>query len=127
MKTTKAVLAALACLLCLGGLAGSRGARAAGATSTYSTSFMTISNLAFYSASDTVFPQYAGIVEVLFAQPIDWAQPSSCDTGAVAIRSTDTPLISAVQAALATGRPVQLFVDTRTVDGLVCYLRAIEY
>ncbi len=103
-------------------------ASAANAQDNHSASFMTLQNLVFYSANDTVYPQYAGTVEVLFTAPIIWYTSTRCSTGAVAIRGTDTALISAAQTALATGRSVEIFVDdTQTVDGVVCFVRAIEY
>ena len=46
----------------------------------------------------------------------------------MAIRAGDKTLVSAVQAALATRRPILVFVDdSQTVDGVACYLRAVEY
>jgi hypothetical protein len=97
------------------------------AQNNYSTTFVTISNLVFYSGSDTVYPQYAGAAVVNFATPLTWAFGSPCATGAVAIRSSDKSLMTAVQTAQATGRPIQVFVDdSQTVDGVVCWLRAIE-
>jgi hypothetical protein len=102
-------------------------ARIAQAGNNYSTTFVTISNLVFYSASDDIYPLYDGVVVVNFAQPLTWRFGNNCATGAVAIRSGDKTLMTAVQTALATGRPIQVFADdAQTVDGVVCYLRAIE-
>ena len=109
------------------GIVGLLAARSAAAANNYSTTFITIANLVFYSASDDVYPQYDGTVVVYLAQPITWQFGNRCATSAVAIRGSDTPLMTAVQTALATGRPIQLFVDdSQTVDGVVCWLRAIE-
>jgi hypothetical protein len=92
-----------------------------------STTSITIANLVFYSASDDIYPQYAGTVVVNMAQPITWQFGNNCATTAVAIRSADKTLMTAVETALATGRPIQVFVDdSQTVDGVVCYLRAVE-
>ena len=97
------------------------------AQNNYSTTFVTITNLVFYSGSDTVYPQYAGATVVSFATPVIWTFGGPCATGSVAIRSSDKSLITAVQTAQATGRPVQVFVDdSQTVDGVVCWLRAVE-
>jgi hypothetical protein len=107
--------------------AGLLAAEAAQAQNNYSTTFAQISNLVFYSASDDVYPAYDGTVVVLFAQPITWTYGGTCATGTVAIRSADKTLMTGVQAALATGRPIKVFVDdSQTVDGVVCFLRAIE-
>ena len=96
------------------------------AQNNYSTAFVGITNLVFYSASDHIYPLYAGATVVNFGTPVVWAFGGPCATGAVAIRPDDKPLITAVQAAQATGRPVQVFVDdSQTVDGVVCWLRAI--
>jgi hypothetical protein len=109
------------------GIVGLLAAQSVSAANNYSTAFITISNLVFYSVSDDVYPQYAGAVAVYLAKPITWQFGNNCSTTAVAIRSGDKPLMTAVETALATGRPVQLFVDdSQTVDGVVCYLRAIE-
>jgi hypothetical protein len=111
----------------LTGVMGLLAAQIAQAQDNYSTSFVAIANLVFYSTNDAVYPQYDGAVVVLFAKPIAWSFGNSCATTAVAIRSGDKPLMTAVQAALATGRPIQVFVDdSQTVDGVVCYLRAVE-
>jgi len=102
-------------------------AQAAQAQNNYSTTFVTISNLVFYSASDSVYPQYAGSAVINFATPLVWRYGNTCATGTVAIRPADKSLMTAVQAAQATGRPVQVFVDdAQTVDGVVCWLRAVE-
>jgi len=119
-STTKAVLVGLAGLLfCM----------PASAQDNHSSTFVTISNIVFYSTGDPVYPQWAGVTEVIFAQPIAWAAASSCSTTAVAIRAADKTLVAAVQTALATGRTVELFVDdAQAVDSSgVCYLRAVEY
>lgn len=111
----------------LASVVGLLAAQIAQAGNNYSTTFVTISNLVFYSASDDIYPLYDGTVVVNFAQPISWRFGSTCASGAVAIRSGDKTLMTAVQTALATGRPIQVFVDdAQTVDGVVCYLRAIE-
>lgn len=68
----------------------------------YSTTFVTISNLVFYSASDDIYPLYDGTVVVNFGQPVVWRLGNNCATGAVAIRSGDKTLMTAVQTALAT-------------------------
>jgi hypothetical protein len=113
--------------LLLASVAGLLAVQVAQAQNNYSTTFANITNLVFYSASDDIYPLYDGTVVVLFAQPITWVYGTTCATTAVAIRSTDKTLMTGVQAALATGRPVQVFVDdSQTVDGVVCYLRAIE-
>jgi len=102
-------------------------AQAALAQNNYSTTFIGITNLVFYSASDDIYPAYDGTVVVLMYTPITWAYGGTCATTAVAIRSADKTLMTGVQAALATGRPIQVFVDdSQTVDGVVCYLRALE-
>lgn len=109
------------------GVVGALAAQSAAAGNNYSTTFVTISNLVFYSLSDDVYAQYDGAVVVYLAQPITWQFGNNCATTAVAIRNADKPLMTAVQTALATGRPVQLFVDdSQTVDGFVCWLRAVE-
>ena len=93
----------------------------------YSTTFVTISNLVFYSAADDVYPQYAGAAVVTLATPVTWAFGNNCATTVVAIRTGDKSLMTAVQTAQATGRPIQVFVDdAQTVDGTVCWLRAVE-
>jgi hypothetical protein len=93
----------------------------------YSTTFVTISNLVFYSASDDIYPQYDGAAVVNFATPVTWALGNNCATTAVAIHPADKSLMTAVQAAQATGRPIHVFVDdSQTVDGVVCWLRAVE-
>jgi hypothetical protein len=102
-------------------------AQSAAAANNYSTTFVTIANLVFYSASDDIYPLYDGAVVVNLAQPVTWQFGNNCATTAVAIRSGDKPLMTAVQTALAAGRPIQLFVDdSETVDGVVCWLRAVE-
>lgn len=109
------------------GIVGLLAAESAAANNNYSTTFVTISNLVFYSLSDDVYPLYDGVVVVYLAQAVTWQFGNTCATTAVAIRSGDKPLMTAVQTALATGRPVQLFVDdSQTVDGVVCWLRAVE-
>jgi hypothetical protein len=111
----------------LASVVGLLAAPIAQAGNNYSTTFVTISNLVFYSASDDIYPLYDGVVVVNFAQPLTWRFGNNCATGAVAIRSGDKTLMTAVQTALATGRPIQVFADdAQTVDGVVCYLRAIE-
>jgi hypothetical protein len=113
--------------LCLTAIMALLTAQGALAQNNYSTAFVAISNLVFYSASDDIYPQYDGTVVVLFAQPVTWRYGSTCATTVVAIRSADKTLMTGVQAALATGRPIQVFVDdAQTVDGIVCYLRALE-
>lgn len=93
----------------------------------YSTNFVTISSLVFYSASDDVYPQYDGAAVVNLATPVTWRYGNTCATSTVAIRSADKSLMTAVQTAQATGRPIQVFVDdAQTVDGVVCWLRAVE-
>src|SRR5580704_7744948 len=102
-------------------------ARIAEAGNNYSTSLVTISNLVFYSASDGIYPLYDGTVVVNFATPVTWSFGNNCANSVVAIRSGDKTLMTAVQTALATGRPIQVFVDdSQTVDGVVCYLRAVQ-
>jgi hypothetical protein len=97
------------------------------AQNNFSTGFVTIANLVFYSASDDVYPLYDGSVVVSLSAPVTWQFGNSCANTAVAIRPGDKTLMTAVQTALATGRPVQLFVDdAQTVDGVVCWLRAVE-
>jgi hypothetical protein len=114
----KAAIAALVGVLMIG---------SAHAQDNYSTTFLTITNLVFYSGSDTVYPQYAGATVVNFATPVIWTFGGPCATGVVAIRSSDKSLITAVQTAQATGRPIRVFVDdSQTVDGVVCWLRAVE-
>ena len=109
------------------GVMGLLVAGTAEAGNNYSTAFVTISNLVFYSASDDIFPQYDGTVVVSFAQPVTWIFGNRCATSVAAIRSGDKTLMTAVQTALATGRPIQVFVDdAQTVDGIVCYLRAVQ-
>jgi hypothetical protein len=109
------------------GIVGLLTAQSAQAGNNYSTTFVTISNLVFYSLSDDIYPLYDGTVVVYLSQPITWQFGNNCATTAVAIRSGDKPLMTGVQTALATGRPIQLFVDdSETVDGVVCWLRAIE-
>jgi len=93
----------------------------------YSTTFVAVTNLVFYSANDDIYPQYAGAAVVNFATPVGWAFGGPCATGAVAIRSNDKSLMTAVETAQATGRPIRVFVDdSQTVDGVVCWLRAVE-
>jgi hypothetical protein len=102
-------------------------AAGAQAANNYSNAFVTITNLVFYSATDDVYPLYDGTVVINFAQPVVWTFGGPCATGSVAIHSVDAPLMTAVQTALATGRPIQVFVDdSKTVDGVVCWLRAVE-
>jgi len=97
------------------------------AQNNYSTTFVTITNLVFYSANDDIYPRYAGAAVVNFATPVIWTFGGPCATGAVAIRPNDKPLMTAVETAQATGRPIQVFVDdSQTVDGVVCWLRAVE-
>jgi hypothetical protein len=97
------------------------------AQNNYSTTFVPITNLVFYSANDDIYPLYAGTAVVTFATPVIWTFGGSCSTGAVAIRSNDKSLMTTVQTAQATGRPIQVFVDdSQTVDGVVCWLRAVE-
>jgi len=93
-----------------------------------SATYVTLANLVFYSAQDKIYPQYAGTVSIELTSPITWVTPTGCATGVVEIRGTDVALISAAQTALATGRPVEIFVDdSQTVDGVVCFVRALEY
>lgn len=109
------------------GAMGLLAAPLAQAGNNYSTAFVTISNLVFYSASDDIYPLYDGTVVVNFAQPVTWNFGNNCANSVVAIRSGDKTLMTAVQTALATGRPIQVFVDdAQTVDGVVCYLRAVQ-
>jgi hypothetical protein len=111
----------------LAGLFALLAATGAQAANNYSNAFVTIGNLVFYSVSDDIYPLYDGTVVINFAQPVVWTFGGPCATGSVAIHSADTPLMTAVQTALATGRPVQVFVDdSKTVDGVVCWLRAVE-
>ena len=109
------------------GIVGLLAAQGAQAGNNNSTTFVTIGNLVFYSVSDDIYPLYDGSVVVNLATPVTWQFGNNCATGAVAIRPGDKTLMTAVQTALATGRPVMLFVDdSQTVDGVVCWLRAIE-
>jgi hypothetical protein len=118
---------ALILRVAVAGLLGMLMTGIAEAQNNYSTTFVTITNLVFYSANDGVYPQYAGAAVVNFATPVIWAFGGPCATGAVAIRSNDKSLMTAVETAQATGRPIQVFVDdSQTVDGLVCWLRAVE-
>lgn len=111
----------------LAGIAGLLVSQLVRAQNNYSTTFITIENLVFYSASDGIYPLYDGATAVYLAQPITWQFGNSCSNTVVAIRPGDKTLMTAVQTALATGRPVQLFVDdAQTVDGVVCWLRALE-
>ncbi len=111
----------------IAGLFGVSMAAMAQAQNTYSNGFVTISNLVFYSGSDTIYPQYAGAAVVSFAAPVTWVNSTGCASTAVAIRAGDKTLITAVETALAIGRPIQVFVDdAQTVDGVVCWLRAVE-
>ena len=97
------------------------------AQNNYSTTFLPITNLVVYSGNDTIYPQYAGATVVTFGTPVTWAFGGTCATGAVAIRSGDKSLLTAVETAQATGRPIQVFVDdSQTVDGIVCWVRAVE-
>jgi hypothetical protein len=97
------------------------------AQNNYSTTFVPITNLVFYSANDGIYPLYAGATVVNFGTPVIWTFGGPCATGAVAVRPNDKSLITAVETAQATGRPVQVFVDdSQTVDGVVCWLRAVE-
>ena len=113
--------------LAVAGLFGLLVTGIAAAQNNYSTTFVGITNLVFYSANDSVYPQYAGAAVVNFATPVIWAFGGPCATGTVAIRSNDKSLMTAVETAQATGRPIQVFVDdSQTVDGVVCWLRAVE-
>jgi hypothetical protein len=97
------------------------------AQNNYSNAFVGISNLVFYSTADDIYPLYAGATVVNLATPVTWTFNGPCATGAVAIRPGDKALITAVETAEATGRPIQVFVDdSQTVDGVVCWLRAVE-
>jgi hypothetical protein len=118
---------ALMVRLAVVGLLGMLTSGVALARNNYSTASVGVTNLVFYSANDDIYPQYAGAAVVNFATPVVWAFGGPCATGAVAIRSNDKSLMTAVETAQATGRPIQVFVDdSQTVDGLVCWLRAVE-
>lgn len=97
------------------------------AANDYSTSFLTIATLTYYSLAEPIYPTFEGVVEVYFTQPIAWTAQTSCSKNAVVIRGTDEPLVSAVQVALATNRPIRLFVDDSQQLSGICYLRAVEY
>ena len=66
----------------LASVVGLLAAQIAQAGNNYSTTFVTISNLVFYSASDDIYPLYDGTVVVNFAQPITWRFGSYCASGA---------------------------------------------
>src|SRR5690348_9084860 len=102
MLNVKAAVAALAAVSMIG---------VAQAQNNYSTTFVGISSLVFYSAADNIYPLYAGATVVTFGTPVVWAFGGSCATGAVAIRGSDKSLMTAVETAEATGRPIQIFVD----------------
>jgi hypothetical protein len=117
-------------LIVRGAIAGLLGMLVTGialAQNNYSTTFVGVTNLVFYSANDAIYPPYAGAAVVNFGTPVIWAFGGACATGSVAIRPNDKSLMTAVATAQATGRPIQVFVDdSQTVDGVVCWLRAVE-
>ncbi len=96
------------------------------AANDYSTEFMPIGRLTAYSFGETIYPAWAQTVEVIFSSPITWKNSTTCSANAVVIYPTDAPLVIAVHQALATGRPVRVFVDDSKQLNGVCYLRAVE-
>jgi hypothetical protein len=103
------------------------GMSSAGAQNNATASYYEIKNLIFWSKEETVYPNWAGFVSVEFTQPLVWNVPGACSTTTVAIRPQDNHLMSAVQTALASGKPVRLYVDDAfKIDGN-CMLRALQF
>lgn len=87
-----------------------------------------IKNVIFWSKSDPIYPQWAGKVSIEFTQPLVWTSLGVCSITTVAVRETDTHVMSAVQTALASGRSVRLYVDdSQRIDGTYCIVRALQY
>ena len=87
-----------------------------------------INKLVVYSTNETIYPSWAGFTILSFSQQLIWNTINNCSTSSVAIRIEDKHLISAAQAAYATGKGVRLYVDdAHRIDNSVCILRAFEY
>ena len=87
-----------------------------------------ISNIAFYSKQDSIYPAWRGVVQLRVIEGVTWSQETTCNTSYFAIRNEDTHLISAAMAAYSTQKSVQFYVDdTLAVEGQYCYLRALKY
>ncbi len=112
----KRTIAALAAVLFCG---------SAAAQDNYSTTFIPIDQVVFYSNSEPIYPAWAGYAEVIFTQAIAWSKATSCSTAAVAIRAADVHLISAAELALASGRNVRVSVEDSQILSGVCILRAL--
>jgi hypothetical protein len=100
----------------------------ANAQNNSTSSYYEIRNVIFWSKIEPIYPTWAGYISVEFTQPLVWATTGTCNTSTVAVRPEDTHIISAVQVALATGKPVRLYSDdAQRVDGSYCILRALQY
>jgi hypothetical protein len=103
-------------------------AHAAHAANNSTDSYHEIRDLVFWSSVDAIYPEWQGYVSVAFTQPLTWTTTGVCNQTTVAIRPADKHMISAVQTALASGKPVRLYVDdAQRIAGTYCILRAVQY
>ena len=83
----------------------------------------TIKNVYFHSVDSTV-TNWAGKLQ-LEIDTTDWGTVTTCSTSYVAVRNSDTHLISAVLAAKMADMPITVYADGAMVDGTsYCILRA---
>lgn len=79
----------------------------------------------FYSAEESIYPAWKGIVQVQLDN-LSWKNASSCNTKYIAIRGEDTHLISAVLAARMSNSPINVYADdSLKIDSVICYARGI--
>ena len=98
------------------------------ANNVYTTQSYDISNLVFFSKSESFYPAWAGAVQVIFTSDVVWSETDVCNTKSVGIRAEDTHMISFIMAAKTQSKPVRLYTDSRLkVSGNYCYLRAVSY
>lgn len=97
------------------------------ATTNYTVASYPISKLIFFSSSDPQAPNWSGYVRLVLSQPVVWAASSPCEATSVAVRPDDKHIFAAAQAALASERSVQLFIDEAQIMNGICTLRALQY
>lgn len=98
----------------------------ANAAQVYTNAFVSISRIGTYSKFH-LDSTYQGLVRVFFPAPVTWTS-GSCDTSSVFIKKDDPTLFAAVQTAMATGQPVQVFSDdTISMISGICILTYLQY
>lgn len=98
------------------------------AKNVHSTNELDITRIVFFSESESIYPKWAGLVQVMLSPAAIWAQTTDCHSGSLAIRGADKHLVAAVMAARASGKKLKIYVDdVLRVEGTSCYLRAVSY